>query len=289
MCKIIIMGYFHPVVDRLLASFKHVQVVYYIKDKSVSDDGAFEKFWEQYGAKPAELTEYYLGQVDLVFVCCYTKIIKSHLLDNFIFVNIHAGNLPKWRGFGGNSWSIINGDYHIAYTLHRVTEELDGGPIYKKFEYTLMAHEKYGDGRLVLEKMLANGLESVLCGISSGELKAKNQEGKYVYCSSFKKEDGYIVDWNIETRKILDLFKVFGAPYGSGLCFFCNGKKYEIIEIYLDEKYEDYYCIPGAIVNLSKTFVWIKTKDNVVKIGEIRNEEGEFVNPSSLFKIGKRL
>ena len=287
--KIIIMGAYHPTLDDLVSSFKNIKVEYYIKDESVNDNGLFEKFWEQYGAEKACLEEEYLNNVDMIFVCGYTKIIRSNLLDKFVFVNIHAGNLPKWRGTSANSWAIINGDYHIAYTLHRVTDILDGGPVYRKFMYTLNDDEKYGDGRKRLENMLEESLESVFCDICSGRLKAEIQTGKYTYCNSFRKDDGIIHDWNIETRKVIDLFRVFGAPYGSGLFFYHQEKRFEIIDISKDEEFVDYYCTPGAVVYSYNGCVWIKTKDNVIKVIKIKDENGKIVRAADVFRIGNRL
>lgn len=55
----------------------------------------------------------------MVFICSYSKIIKSELINKYLFVNIHAGILPKWRGFNANCWAIINGEHKVGYSLHR--------------------------------------------------------------------------------------------------------------------------------------------------------------------------
>lgn len=287
--QIMIMGSYNYNIARMIAGFSKIRVEYYIKDESVDDGGAFEEYWASYGAEKGELTEAYTSRVDFIFVCGYTRIIKSDLLSEYIFVNIHAGNLPKWRGTSANSWAIINGDCNIAYTLHRVTEELDGGPIYAKFEYMLRDDEKYGDGRKKLEVMLEEGLEDVMVGICEGRIEAQQQTGKYVYCSSFRKEDGLISDWNIATAKILGLFKVFGSPYGSGLFFRYQGGIYEIMDVTCDTNYDCYEGIPGAVVNKNNEYVWIKTSDTVIQVKKIRNQEGNILKASQLLKIGTRL
>lgn len=283
------MGTYNPSLARIIASFKKIRVDYYIKDETISDGGLFEKYWEEQGAKKAELNDKFLCKVNMIFVCGYTKIIKSDLLNKYIFVNIHAGNLPKWRGTSANSWAIINGEYNIAYSLHRVTDILDGGAVYCKYEYHLKENEKYGDGRTKIEQMLETSLESSFIEICSGKNTGIEQSGKYVYCCSFKKKDGIIKDWNIETNKLIDLFRVFGQPYGSGLCFVYKQNQYEIMDICRDEAYMNYDCIPGAIVNKNDAFIWVKTKDSVVKIGEIKKVSGEILPAPKIFGIGIRL
>ena len=81
------MGAYHPTLDDLVSSFKNIKVEYYIKDESVNDNGLFEKFWEQYGAKKACLEEEYLNNVDMEY---HTKELK-----NFARVNRKAGNLSE--------------------------------------------------------------------------------------------------------------------------------------------------------------------------------------------------
>ena len=287
--NIIVMGSYNPVLSAIVASFKEIHVKYYIKDESVRDDGAFERFWEEYGAEKAELTEDCLNKVDIVFVLGYTKIIKSDLLEKYVFVNIHAGNLPKWRGTSANSWAIVNGDYNIAYTLHRVTDVLDGGPIFSKFEYHLQDGEKYGDGRKKLENILSSELEAALVDICSGKNAGTEQSGRYAYCCSFRKSDGVISDWNVETQRLLDLFRVFGQPYGSGMFLCYKQKQYELMDISKDDDFETFYCVPGAVVYKNSFYIWIKTKDSVVKIKDVKNEDGDIVSASKVFRIGVRL
>ena len=57
--NIIVMGAYNPNVSAVVSLFKDIHVKYYIKDETVCDDGAFERFWEEYGAEKAELTEDY--------------------------------------------------------------------------------------------------------------------------------------------------------------------------------------------------------------------------------------
>ena len=236
-----------------------------------------------------ELIEEEIKKADLIFVCGYTKIIKNSLLKDHVFVNIHAGNLPKWRGSSANSWSIINGEYNIAYTLHRVTDELDGGPIFYKYEYFLKQGEKYGDARKKLELMLEESLEDVFIEICSGRNVGESQEGDYIYCNSFHKEDGVLSTWSHTSVEILDLYRVFGYPYGTGLYFIHKDKYYEILELELDTHFAKGNTTVGAIVLKSDRWVWIKTKDTAVKIGNVKDENGNVTPASNFLNIGIRL
>lgn len=290
MYKIIYMGSYNHAICNMIAKFTRIEVISYIVDESVSleEQAHFRAFWNQKGVPEVSLCEEAIQSADCIFVCCYTKIIKNSLIEKYNFVNIHAGNLPKWRGISSNSWAILNGEYTIAYTLHRVTDVLDGGPIYHKFTYTLDDSEKYGDGRKKLEQSLSQNLESVLCEICSGANTGTLQHGKYVYTPSFRREDGKISFGEYTSRELFDLFRVLGAPYGSGLYFLYKGDRYEFMDMEIDSDFMEYRGIPGAICYKNKGRVWVKTKDSAIILNTLKKEE-DIIKAEALFQIGVRI
>jgi len=69
-------------------------------------------------------------QPDLMIVVG-APFIRKHIIDlPFRKINLHIGVLPKYRGIKTIEWAIINKDYdNVGYTLHELTEDLDGGGI----------------------------------------------------------------------------------------------------------------------------------------------------------------
>ncbi len=72
----------------------------------------------------------YLKQIksDLVFLMC-SKIIKKEIIriPKYI-INVHAGILPKYRGFDVRRWAILE-DGDIGVSVHFVDENADTGDI----------------------------------------------------------------------------------------------------------------------------------------------------------------
>jgi folate-dependent phosphoribosylglycinamide formyltransferase PurN len=66
-----------------------------------------------------------------VVVVCGTNIIRSHILELApIFINIHAGITPRYRGVHGAFWAIIEGNLDLAgTTVHLVDAGVDTGKI----------------------------------------------------------------------------------------------------------------------------------------------------------------
>ncbi|MDB5200279.1 MAG: hypothetical protein JWO92_2242 [Chitinophagaceae bacterium] len=61
-----------------------------------------------------------------------TRIIKNDVLKSVsgYFINIHSGILPKYRGYSGGYWALVNNDKsNCGSTIHIVDEKIDTGPV----------------------------------------------------------------------------------------------------------------------------------------------------------------
>lgn len=63
-------------------------------------------------------------------------VAGTHLLPASVFdlprlgsINVHMGRAPEYRGSAPAFWELYNGESTVGVTVHRVTEELDGGAI----------------------------------------------------------------------------------------------------------------------------------------------------------------
>jgi len=58
------------------------------------------------------------------------QIFKQDLIDCFEqTVNFHNGLLPDYRGLGATAWSLYNGEPRSGFSFHRMTAEVDAGPV----------------------------------------------------------------------------------------------------------------------------------------------------------------
>ena len=79
---------------------------------------------------------------DVVVVFNYIKIIDVKNI-NVPLLNIHMGVLPVYRGNNANASALLNGDRNVGYTLHEVSDVLDGGKIFYKFTYEIQQSQTY--------------------------------------------------------------------------------------------------------------------------------------------------
>lgn len=292
MYKIIYMGNYNPEICQKILNFKSIKVQGVIVDQSLPFDEKHNTctFFEKHDIPIIELDEVKTLNPDMIFVCGYTKIINSELLNQYLFINIHAGILPKWRGFNANVWAIINNEKEVGYSFHRVTDEIDGGDIYYKITVSIDEYEKYGDSRKRLYDILIQDLENIFLYVLGRDVCPESQKNKkYIYCSKLRKTDGEIHNWNQNTSIILGLYRTMGYPYGTGIYLFYKNKSYEIITMKRDLLHDYSIGISGAVILTKGKSVWIKTLDNAVIIEQLKDEQGNFIDASKVLHIGNRL
>lgn len=243
------------------------------------------------------LTEYGFSDIkklspDLLLAPYYTRLIESDLLDKYLFINIHGGILPKWRGFSSNLWALLNGEKKVGYTVHRIRKGMDCGEIYKIIDVPVTENDKFFDLRNKIRKRLCEQIEEILCGIIDGTICPiiQSNEG-VVYNCKLRSSDGEIYDWNKPTSYFIALWQIFNIPpHGTGTKMCIDGKPYYIGKIKTAPEIASYLGIPGAVVNrYDDGSILIKTADTAVRIYELFDMDMNLVIPSDVAKIGKRL
>lgn len=230
-------------------------------------------------------------KIDSIIVINYNRIIDLDIVINIPHIlNIHMGLLPLYRGNFANSLSILNGERNVGYTLHRVSEILDAGDIYYKFQYKIKDGETYFEAKKAINRDIIENLPEVIENVINGHLKGVSQEHEYfLYASKLIPEDGIIENWNVETDEILNKKIIFSRPLGTGLKMRHKNKLYEISKLNTIPNFKKSKGFPGAVLLLTKSgFAWVKTKDTAISIEELILD-GQRLLPSKILKIGERL
>lgn len=58
-------------------------------------------------------------------------------------VNLHPGRLPAYRGSSPVFWQLYNEEPRAGCALHRLTEELDAGPVFRQRSVSIQPTESY--------------------------------------------------------------------------------------------------------------------------------------------------
>lgn len=69
---------------------------------------------------------------DVVLVIGAPYLPKTYFIDGIIYINLHIGKIPQYRGLKCIEWALINKDISsVGYTVHELTSRLDFGGIYR--------------------------------------------------------------------------------------------------------------------------------------------------------------
>lgn len=221
---------------------------------------------------------------DIVLICSFNKVLSEDTLKLVSFINVHLGDLPRYRGRANVNWAIINGENKITISIHKVTPDLDGGNIYAKYPIEIKKSENVGDVYKKINKKLENVLTSVLNKILGGH-NGIPQKGEATYCITRLPEDG-LIDWNKTTREIYNLIRGVTKPY-PGAFTYLEGKKMIVWSSRIPKKTKKYVGrIPGRVIQILQDGVEVLTSDSSIIIESI-TYDGKEQNASKLIKSVK--
>ena len=144
------------------------------------------------------------------------------------FINIHASLLPKWRGAAPIQRSIMNLEKETGFTIMKITEKLDTGPICSSYKIEI----KNGDNtKMISEKLSSLAAEKILDNIDDIlEDKIEFKEQKHdeaTYAAKIEKTEGQI-KWTETAENILG--KINGLYPSPGAFFIHKGERYKILK-----------------------------------------------------------
>ena len=98
-----------------------------------------------------------------------TRIISKKLLErcSAVFINMHAGITPQYRGVHGGYWAVVNNDLaHCGVTIHLVDKGIDTGGILYQNKITLSRQDNFttypylqlGEGLPLLKKAIEDAV-----------------------------------------------------------------------------------------------------------------------------------
>lgn len=233
-----------------------------------------------------------LGLIDLAVSINYSGVIQQEVIDLFEngILNVHGGDLPRYRGNACQAWAIINGENHIGLCVHRmVGGELDSGDILEKKLYPININTRIGE----VYQWFANDIPGLVVQAIDKLLKldyhGESQSKDYrdaLRCYPRLPEDGKI-HWGQSAEDIIRLINASSEPYSGAFAFFEN-EKVIIWRAELYQDFENYLAIPGQIAAIKDEGIVVITGSGkiLITLVEMNNLKS---NPSIKFKsIRKR-
>lgn len=282
-------------IAKALLECNAIEIIGGVVDNYSKETQSFQSaFLQKHKIAEITLDEIATLKPDMCLVISFFTLIDMKYFENLLSLNIHAGILPRWKGFNANAWAIINGEKQIGYSLHQLTDKMDGGEIYHQWIEEVGECEFYAQVVRRIKTRFIAEIAEILLAICDKRLKPIPQDTSVeYYCKKIGKNENFIKTWNLEAKELYNRFRVVAAPYGKGLFFTYKGKNYEICSMQSPSSYAggqngEYICTLGAIVNIYQNTMWVKVRDMYVKITKVRCE-GEEIEISQVFRIGNCL
>lgn len=224
---------------------------------------------------------------DISVTFSWLTILKKPIFDCFKrgILNIHGGDLPRYRGNACQTWAILNEETKIGLCVHFMKpSELDNGDIIVKKYMSINDDTYIGD---VFEWMWNEApalyLEAIrklaLYDSADSWERQSTDPHNILRCYPRKPEDGRI-EWRVGSRDIRTLVRATSHPYPGAFCYF-EGKKMIIWRCNEVEYHGNYLGIPGQLMRLKNNNPAVICGKGILELTDISLETCESHEESS--------
>jgi len=216
----------------------------------------------------------------------YTGIINKDVINlfNLGILNMHTGDLPRYRGNAPIAWAILNQEEKIVNSIHWMKAgELDSGDILFKESFPLSINTKIGEVfNWVENRAPAIFLQTIqTCESNPNYILQRQTNIPPLRCYPRLPEDGKIA-WAQTNFEIHNLIRVSSSPFAGAFSSLNNQKIYITdSEIYQDN--EDFLAVPGQILAFVKEYLVVATGKGKILIKEVVIED-RILKPKKIIK-----
>jgi methionyl-tRNA formyltransferase len=225
------------------------------------------------------------AQPHCVVVSSYNLIIKPQLLNRWLFINVHYGPLPRYRGRASVNWAIINGESSAAISIHLIDEGLDSGNILFQEAIPIGARDTVRDLYQRLNEIQELHLGHVVArAVNEGWRGTPQDESSASYGCGRVPDDGEI-EWAASAVNIDRLIRSLTPPFPGAFTFF-RGRKLTVVR---SEPLADPHTyvgrVPGRVLRRSKVEGWVDVfaGQGVLRIFEVEVTPGEVRQAAAVF------
>jgi UDP-4-amino-4-deoxy-L-arabinose formyltransferase/UDP-glucuronic acid dehydrogenase (UDP-4-keto-hexauronic acid decarboxylating) len=209
-------------------------------------------------------------------------------------LNLHGGDLPRYRGNACQAWAIINGETQVGACVHYMEPgEVDSGKIINRRYFALEESTKIRDCLDWLEDvgptMFSASLESLEKRHDFYLEDSLASDRESLRCYERRPEDG-LIDWSKSPREINRLVNASGDPY-FGAFTYLEGEILKIHDCRVGALEGEILAIPGQVIRVEKDYVSIACEGGILDVLKIEFK-GIRSTPSSVlrstrFRVGR--
>lgn len=204
-------------------------------------------------------------------------IFPQEVIDMFggELFNMHNQPLPRFRGGGGASWSILMGERSGGSCIHRLVRKVDAGEIFARRDFSFP-----DDATLPVdfEKFSIEQAKSLLCEWLPRLLQERFpgsvieiDESDSEYWPRLNTEIHGWIDWSWDLEDIFKFCNAFSAPF-TGARTLINGAVVEIRKVAIDLSKQFHPYQNGMVFRISDGF-YVAHRDGILQITDLHFPE----------------
>lgn len=210
-------------------------------------------------------------------------------------IGLHGSSLPKYRGWAGINWHIINGEKQYGLKMFRFNKSIDDGDLVYRKDGSSLSKKISLNNTLsisqILEKVDFEHVKLIMELVSLLKVNkikfVKQNLSKQTWTCHRGADDGQI-DWKQKTLTIYNFIRGQSYPFPGAYTFY-KGRKLYIWNSEIPKKTIKYIGrIPGKIINTDTNTgsVHVLTGDGILIIKEVTYGKEKY-HPIKRFRFRK--
>jgi methionyl-tRNA formyltransferase len=199
----------------------------------------------------------------LIVVAAFGRILPNWVLDlpERGCVNVHASNLPRFRGASPIAAAIACGDERTAVALMRMEPGLDTGPVFATIQIDIMEDDTTGTLTTRLAGAGARLIDEHVTKLLDDALEAVPQRGDVIETRKIVKAHGAI-DWSRAAGEIECHVRAMW-PWPRAWTI---GEEATRLQVHEAEVLEGVGAIPGTVMGHDRRGVLVASGNGIVRL-----------------------
>lgn len=220
------------------------------------------------------------NQLNCIWVITFPFILSKRAL-NYLHVpiyNFHSAPLPEYRGAQPVFWLIKNQQKHGGITIHKLTEEIDAGPICHFEQYTLSEKETFGSYMNKMAQLNVQASHHFIQKCLQGDIK-KSAPQNAVNAQYYKKPslEDVMINWDKMKANEIEAMCRACNPWNKGAVTNLNGRMIKLIEVEIVKRNYQNEGAGQIVMENSSNHILVCTSDQkFLRINILASEEGIF-------------
>jgi methionyl-tRNA formyltransferase len=203
----------------------------------------------------------------------WVTLLKRGVLESFEagVLNAHAGDLPRYRGNACPNWAILQGEPHVGFCIHFMTEGLDDGAVLARRHLRLSDEVYIGDVYDWLDAAAPAMFLEAVDGLASGTLTPEQQPqdpASALRCYPRRPEDARI-DWAMSRTQVHRLIRASSRPLSGAYAFLEGEQKVIVWKAEAVQETSPYLAVPGQVCARADDDPIVACRDGLLRLTDI--------------------